>query len=109
MGEGDEDVHVELTEQEQQTVFRTTVFKDVEPTILNKVYNQFSLPTASEGFDEISYDWQVAEACETHLQEYISTMKRALRVEGIVPGEWFKESFEKMSERMKKVRDKHYE
>lgn len=52
-------------------------------------YTQFSLPTASEGFDEIKYEWLDEKGAQAHLNRFVLERKATMVVEGLKPGSWF--------------------
>merc|ERR1711933_700835 len=85
----------ELSEEEKQLWYRKSTTPDLSESVLAKSYAKFSIPTAEEGFDEITYVWQPKEKCEEHLRAWMLDQKRTQRAEDLEPSDWFKEELEK--------------
>jgi len=83
---------VELTEEEQKMWFRPPAAGstgDLAAGVLNLSFGKFSIPEPSEGFDDIRFDWQGAEASKAYLHKWVVERKRTSRIEELEPGEWF--------------------
>lgn len=80
---------VELTEEERRQCFRRTATPDLNPTALSASFASFSLPGEDEGFGNVSFAWQQRAACAEYLRKWILDRKLSMRVEDLVPGEWF--------------------
>merc|ERR1711879_413697 len=87
----EEEEKVELTEEEKALWYRKPYVPDIEQRVLGKSFASFSLPSEEEGFDEIRYLWGGAEACTTHLKDWVLELKKTQRVEDLEPSEWFRE------------------
>eukprot|EP00930_Biecheleria_cincta_P045615 TRINITY_DN3143_c0_g1_i1.p1 TRINITY_DN3143_c0_g1~~TRINITY_DN3143_c0_g1_i1.p1 ORF type:complete len:773 (+),score=123.22 TRINITY_DN3143_c0_g1_i1:43-2361(+) len=72
---------------------RTSV-PDMSDKSVALTYAQFALPKASEGFDEIKYEWMDEKAAQSHLKQFVLERKATLVVEGLRPGSWFKGKLE---------------
>merc|ERR1719379_1492496 len=53
-------------------------------------FYKFSLPSKTEGFDEIKYEWDNESKAKAYLTEWQKEQKLTCRVEDLQPGEWFK-------------------
>jgi len=88
---------VELTEEEKKMWFRpasTGATTDLTPSVLSQSFASFSLPEASEGFDDVSYEWQDAESSGAYLRKWVLDRKLTSRIEDLEPGRWFQDKVE---------------
>jgi len=83
---------VELTEEEKNMWFRPPaagISGDLAASVLNLSFGKFSIPESSEGFDDIRFEWQGAEASRAYVHKWVVERKRTSRIEELEPGEWF--------------------
>lgn len=85
---------VKLTDSEMQSWFQKKNDGDIPEKELAKVFSDFSLPSADEGFQEIQFMWQGEKECLEHMQKWIAERKLTQRVEDLKPTEWFKKQTE---------------
>merc|ERR1719188_1286572 len=100
---------VELTEEEKKMWFRKGKMPDIGEKALAKFYSQFSLPTAADGFDSVSFAWQPEAACAEHLKAWVFERKMTQRVEDLQPGGSFKEEWSKWQKTVQEWRKKQGE
>uniref|UniRef100_A0A7S0FSP9 B30.2/SPRY domain-containing protein n=1 Tax=Pyrodinium bahamense TaxID=73915 RepID=A0A7S0FSP9_9DINO len=81
---------VELTPEERRMSFRTPTTSDVAGHVLNATFDQFCIPEADEGFDEIRFEWQNEANSKAYLNKWVLEKKVTSRIEDLTPGEWFK-------------------
>merc|ERR1719356_341285 len=105
----EESAPVELTEEEKNVWFRKGEMPDIGEKALAKFYAQFSLPTAEDGFDSVSFAWQPEAACTEHLKAWVFERKMTQRVEDLQPGESFKEEWSKWQKTVQEWRKKQSE
>jgi len=84
-----------------------TSLPDLSEKVLTSKYAKFPLPSASEGFDEIRYEWQDSKAAEAHLRKWVLERKSTLKVEGLTPGSWFQGCLKAWQEMRVKLRTGH--
>merc|ERR1712048_736608 len=80
----------ELTEEESKTWFIKGGRPDLSNTVLEKSFGDFSIPTKSEGFDDIKFEWQKEKASKEYLRNWVLEKKRTSRIDSLQPSEWFK-------------------
>ncbi|CAE6920097.1 Hnrnpu [Symbiodinium sp. CCMP2592] len=97
---------VKLTDCEMQSWFQKKNDGDIPEKELAKVFSDFSLPTADEGFQEIQFMWQGEKECLEHMQKWIAERKLTQRVEDLKPTEWFKKQAELWQQSMMKWKRK---
>eukprot|EP00932_Pfiesteria_piscicida_P003584 SRR837773.13492.p2 GENE.SRR837773.13492~~SRR837773.13492.p2 ORF type:complete len:673 (-),score=469.65 SRR837773.13492:45-2063(-) len=83
----------ELTDEEKKMAFCPHDIKDLTPAALSSSFAKFSLPTAAEGFDAVTFEWSKDKKCEEYLKRWILERKLTLRVEDIKPSEWFEKHY----------------
>merc|ERR1719356_1625983 len=88
--EKEEEIVVELTEEEKQLTFRKKATPDLQQKVLALAYAKFTLPEASEGFDDIQYAWHPEAECKEYMKKWVLERKLTQRVEELQPSEWFK-------------------
>lgn len=95
--EADEDeeelVPATLTDEEKKLCYPPSTVHDIEPRVLNSSFVNFSLPSKSEGFDEVKYEWQKEAQAKEYLTKRVLEKKRTSRVEDLQPGEWFRTTY----------------
>jgi hypothetical protein len=85
---------VELSEEDKEQWFLKPAKEgDVNFKDLSSTFSSYTIPTKEEGFDEIRYVWQSAEASSAYLKKWILEQKLTQRVEDMEPGSWFKEQW----------------
>merc|ERR1719203_1350795 len=90
--EDNEPPKVELTAEEKKMWFRPqTGGTDLTQTVLNASFSSFSIPQKAEGFDDVKFEWQSAEASNKYLRNWVLEKKRTSRIEDLQPGPWFQE------------------
>lgn len=102
----------ELTEEEKLDFFRrpqSQQLPDLAPFVLNTSFAKFSLPLLSEGFDEVRYGWNKADACEPYLRDWVRARKLTTRIEDIVPSDWFKEKWQDWQKNLQSWHMRHVE
>jgi len=77
-----------LSEEESQRWFRKHEVSDLTPKEM-RGFQSFTLPTRSEGFDEISFEWQPEAQAQAYLKSWVSGRKNFEFVEELQPSEWF--------------------
>merc|ERR1711953_1428763 len=80
----------ELTEEESKTWFIKGGRADLSNTVLEKSFGDFSIPTKSEGFDDIKFEWQKEKASKEYLRNWVLEKKRTSCIDSLQPSEWFK-------------------
>lgn len=85
----EEPPQVELTDEEQNLIFRKRAVPDLTSFVLNMTFTKFSIPEKSEGFDEVRFEWNKGPAAATYLKKWIIDRKLTTRVEDLVPSTWF--------------------
>merc|ERR1712048_661852 len=80
----------ELTEEESKMWFAKGGLSDLGTSVLDKHFGEFSIPSKSEGFDEIKYDWQKEKPSKEYLRNWVLERKRTSRIDSLQPSEWFK-------------------
>eukprot|EP00928_Gymnodinium_smaydae_P069895 TRINITY_DN5372_c0_g1_i1.p1 TRINITY_DN5372_c0_g1~~TRINITY_DN5372_c0_g1_i1.p1 ORF type:complete len:834 (-),score=138.74 TRINITY_DN5372_c0_g1_i1:220-2721(-) len=98
----DEPPTVELTDEEKKILFIPKLVKDLSPHVLSKAFSGFKIPTAAEGFDDITFQWDNEASAQEHLSKYLEHLRLTTRVDDVRPGQWFKE---KQSEWMKTLKE----
>lgn len=96
----EEDTPIELTEEEKALWYRKFDTPDLTDQVLTKNFANFSLPTAEEGFDSVSYVWQTEAASTALLKDFVLKKKLTSRVEDLKPGEWFTEAWSKWTKQL---------
>mmetsp|Transcript_42421 Transcript_42421/g.101451 ORF Transcript_42421/g.101451 Transcript_42421/m.101451 type:complete len:919 (-) Transcript_42421:116-2872(-) len=81
---------VELTEEEKKLIFRPPTVSDLTSNDLNSAFGKFCIPEASEGFDEIRYEWQDEATSKAYLKKWVLERKLTSRIEDLQPGEGFR-------------------
>eukprot|EP00440_Ansanella_granifera_P038802 gb/GFBE01042104.1/.p1 GENE.gb/GFBE01042104.1/~~gb/GFBE01042104.1/.p1 ORF type:complete len:1026 (+),score=358.55 gb/GFBE01042104.1/:1-3078(+) len=108
--EEEEPPRVELTEEEKQQWFRKTgQLPDLTGLVLSHSFPKFTVPTASEGFDEIDYAWQPAAAVDVYLKKWIHEHKITTRIDDLTPSEWFKERWQRWQKDLQNWHVRHME
>lgn len=82
----------ELSEAEMKDMFPKKEYSDLLPNVLSGAFAQFTVPGEDEGFSEIQYLWDGADAAKEYLGRWVAQRKITLRVEDLEPSEWFKEN-----------------
>merc|ERR1712176_95298 len=98
---------VELTAEEKNLWFRKHSVDDMLKKDLAQSFSGFTLPTKNEGFDEIKFAWQPADACAEYLKAWIAERKLTQRVEDLQPGSWFKDQWVEWTKLLQEWRKKH--
>jgi len=80
---------VELSPEEMKLPFAKRSIPDLASFALSTSFAKFSLPSKSEGFDEVKFDWQNADKCRETLKHWVQEKKNTTRIEDIKPGEYF--------------------
>merc|ERR1712193_299448 len=96
---------MELTADEKKLTFRKLAHPDMTTSNLASAFGSFTLPSKTEGFQEVKFVWSKQPDCEKKLKSWKMAKKSTERIEDLVPGEWFKEQYEswtKEREEMKK-------
>jgi len=106
--EPDEPV-VELTEEENALVHRSTPIPDLTEQVIARTYADFTLPSKDEGFDKISFLWSPEDEAEKTLKEWIFKRKLTQRVDDLQPGHWFKDQWSKWSKSLQEWRRRQNE
>merc|ERR1712187_1107835 len=96
-----EDKPVELTEEEKALWYRKTPAPDLLRRELATGFAHFSLPSESEGFDDIRFVWDGRDKCASIMKEWVMTQKKTQRVEELKPSDWFTERWEAWQEKVK--------
>eukprot|EP00929_Paragymnodinium_shiwhaense_P118696 TRINITY_DN90614_c0_g1_i1.p1 TRINITY_DN90614_c0_g1~~TRINITY_DN90614_c0_g1_i1.p1 ORF type:complete len:956 (+),score=362.14 TRINITY_DN90614_c0_g1_i1:57-2870(+) len=91
----------ELTEEEKAKPFVKKTLADMSQGALASGLAKFSVPTTSEGFDDIDFEWDSEAACVEMLSEWVQEQKRTCRLDNLVPGTWFEENFKAWSKTLK--------
>merc|ERR1712241_508506 len=89
MGEDAKPV-AELSEEEKKLPFRKNAVTDLTMWVLSNSFPKFSIPEASEGFDEIRYEWEEESQSKEYLRRYILSKKVHCRIEDLQPSDWFR-------------------
>jgi len=79
-----------LTDEEKALKFRKLPSPDLTPSLLGTHFMKFSLPEASEGFDEVRFSWAGAGQCDEYFKAWVLKQKVLNKIEDLAPGEWFK-------------------
>jgi len=79
----------ELSEAELKIHFKPQAIPDITEQVLAESFANFTLPEESEGFAEISYEWEDSATCKGYLGKWILAKKLTTRVEDLQPSEWF--------------------
>merc|ERR1712190_13731 len=87
---GTEPPKVELTDEERKTNFLKPKIKDLYDKALSSSFGQFSIPEKSEGFEDITFEWQNAQKSKAYLDTWRLEKKISSKIDGLQPGEWFK-------------------
>jgi len=103
----EEEVVVELTDAEKALVHRKRMVPDVSDGAIVKAYADFTLPSAEEGFDSVTYAWQPEAAVAKVLKDWIFAKKLTQRVEDLKPGEAFTEQWKKWTKSLQEWRKLH--
>mmetsp|Transcript_70689 Transcript_70689/g.133415 ORF Transcript_70689/g.133415 Transcript_70689/m.133415 type:complete len:916 (+) Transcript_70689:77-2824(+) len=82
---------------------------DLSEKALSLTYDKFSLPSETEGFSKVDYEWLGKEAASEHLKKFILQRKATTILEGLVPGTWFKEKLKAWHTMRSELRKKHQE
>jgi len=69
--------------------FRPATKPDLTQNLLATAYTKFTLPTVEDGFSEVRYGWFEESKAAEHLTKWIEHKKSTLRVDDIVPSEFF--------------------
>lgn len=100
---------VALTPKERQVVFRKQETKDISPVVLSTVFQKFSLPSESEGFDEVRYVWSSADETAEFLRRWVVERKTTTRIEDLQPSDWFRDKWQEWQNDLKNWHLKHVE
>merc|ERR1712187_844181 len=92
---------VELTDEEKAKPFRPKATPDLTNSVMNLSFSKFSIPQKSEGFDEISFEWDTESKAQDYLIDWKKEQKLTCRIEDLVPGEWFKKTSAEWSKVLK--------
>lgn len=102
----DEGPPPELTEEEKKLTHRTMDASDLAATVLAKAFANFAIPSKSEGFTAVNFEWQKESACAKILKEYVHEKKMTERVETLNPGEWFTDEWKKWTKTLQEWRSR---
>lgn len=86
---GEEPPPDDLKEPCDDEVFLPNSKLEVTEQALQRDFQNFSLPSKAEGFDEIRYEWIDEESARAELAQWLRERKAKQVVEDLVPGEWF--------------------
>ncbi|CAE7331738.1 unnamed protein product [Symbiodinium natans] len=86
-----EEVQVALTEEEKKFWFRRKDVPDLTSKDMSSSYEKFTLPTAEEGCDKVTFLWYKEAQCKEYLQKWVLERKMTQRVEDLQPSEWFRQ------------------
>lgn len=88
-----EPAKAELTEEEQKLWFlpRTNSLPDLSPPVLDHFFAHFSIPAKSEGFAEVTFEWDKDVKANAYLKKWVLEKKRTSRIEELEPSQWFKD------------------
>jgi len=91
-GEGDAPKEeVVLEDTDWKDFFQNRELPDISDRVLSKHYASFTLPSVSDGFDDVSYVWEDEDAGTSLFKEWILERKLTQRVDDLVPGAWFQD------------------
>merc|ERR1711953_715935 len=96
-----EEKETELTEEEKALWYRKMGQPDLLRRELATGFAHFSLPSESEGFDDIKFVWDSKEKCTSIMKEWIMSQKKTQRVEDLKPSAWFTERWDAWQEKVK--------
>lgn len=99
----------ELTEEEKELWFRPKVVPDLASAVLSKAFPHFSVPSKSEGFDDVTFEWQGESKCKKYIQKWVADRKLTAPVEDLVAGKWFKEKSAAWKQTIEQWRQKQVE
>jgi len=102
----DEGPPPELTEEEKKLTHRTMDASDLAATVLAKAFANFAIPSKSEGFTAVNFEWEKEAACAKILKEYVHEKKMTERVETLNPGEWFTDEWKKWTKTLQEWRSR---
>merc|ERR1712187_284438 len=105
----EEEAPVELSEEEKTLSYRKLDTPDLTEKVLGKFYAGFSIPTKEEGFSDIKYEWQDAQASASLLKAWIMEKKLVQRVDDLAPGEWFKTEWSTWQKTLSEWKKRHSE
>jgi len=100
---------VELTDEERRTWFVRPPNPDMNPWTLSSTFAKFTLPSKEEGFDDVHYEWLQKTKCTEYLKEWILSRKLTIRIEDILPSEWFGEQWVSWQNQLQKWMQKQGE
>merc|ERR1712232_892256 len=80
-------------EAKKQRFFAHKTIPDLAQGVLNKWFGKFSIPEKTEGFDDVRFEWDDDEASKAYLQKWVRDKKKTTKVDNLVPGEWFRDTF----------------
>jgi len=89
-----EEAPITLTDEEKAAKHRKVALQDLSERVLSRTYAEFSLASAEEGFDEVTYAWQNEEASANFLKAWVLQKKLTERVDDLQPGDWFKDTWD---------------
>merc|ERR1711862_112913 len=92
--EDEKEKPTELTEDEKALWYRKMGQPDLLRRELATGFAHFSLPSESEGFDDIKFVWGNKEKCTSIMKEWIMSQKKTQRVEDLKPSAWFTERWD---------------
>merc|ERR1712050_227796 len=96
-------------EKEKTLSYRKLDMPDLTEKVLGKFYAGFSIPTKEEGFSDIKYEWQDAQASASLLKAWIMEKKLVQRVDDLTPGEWFKTEWSTWQKTLSEWKKRHSE
>jgi len=69
-------------------------------------YSTFTLPADSEGFEKVEFVWASQANGAEHLQKFATEKKATLIIEGLKPGEWFRDKYKAWQQTLKEMKAK---
>jgi len=72
--------------------FRKASISDLTPKVLSDAFASFSIPEASEGFDQVRFEWQKADGSKEYLRKWVLERKRTARMDHLTPSQWFQDT-----------------
>merc|ERR1712216_68900 len=80
---------VELTVEEKNEKFRPLAIPDMSAFTFGTMFAKISLPSKTEGFTDIKYDWVDGNKSAEYLKKWVIHKKQTTRMEDIIPSPWF--------------------
>lgn len=102
----DDPPKVTLSEEEENLRFIKRSTPDLTALALSTGFAKFSLPDASEGFDEIRFAWSKEDKALEYMRKWISEKKSNTRVEDINPSSEFKKRYEQWAKTLAAMKAK---